>query len=89
MKKLPRIYVMDRGWVLVGIPRDGKDKVFVTLDNCHVVRRWGTTKGLGELAMKGPTKDTIMDREGDDIEVNRLMVHHSIPCSEEWQSWAR
>jgi hypothetical protein len=90
MKNLPKIYVMDRGWVLVGVPRDSKDKILLALDNCHVVRRWGTTKGIGELAQKGPLKETILELEGDGIEINRLFVHHSIPCSEKgWAQWAR
>jgi hypothetical protein len=47
------IYVMDRGFVLVGeevatgTPRDA---MFITLNRWAVVRRWGTTQGLGELA---------------------------------------
>lgn len=54
-----RIVVLQRGWVVVGnYEQEGEA---VTIENASVVRRWGTQKGLGELATKGPLKDTILD----------------------------
>jgi hypothetical protein len=57
------IAVMDRGWVFVGIIThlmNGK----VRIDCCHNVHRWGTAEGLGELAEKGPLKETILYKSG-------------------------
>jgi hypothetical protein len=50
-----RIVVLQRGWVLVGRYREDGDRVL--LSDAHVIERWGTTKGLGEL-VHGPTADT-------------------------------
>jgi hypothetical protein len=54
-----KICVLDRGWVLVGqLEKDGEEYLLI---NGSVVRRWGTTAGIGELAMKGPLDGTILD----------------------------
>jgi hypothetical protein len=54
-----RILVLPRGWVLVGdYCRDGDE---VVLTRAAVVRTWGTTRGLGEIAAGGPTKATKLD----------------------------
>lgn len=57
-----RIIVAVRGWVFVGNCTDNEDGS-VTIKNAKNIRRWGTTKGLGELA-NGPTKDTVADDYG-------------------------
>ena len=54
-----RIVVADRGWVFVGNVEEHDDKS-VTITNCRNIRRWGTTKGLGEL-QSGPTEKTRYD----------------------------
>lgn len=52
------IVTMQRGFVWVGdVESDGK---YVTIRNGNIIRRWGTTKGLGEL-VNGPTENTILD----------------------------
>lgn len=53
------IVILPRGWVVVGKLKEGKD--FSELTFCAVIRRWGSTRGLGEIAENGPTKDTILD----------------------------
>lgn len=53
-----RIVVIQAGWVLAG--QFSIAKGVVTLKNCTVIQRWGTTKGLGELALSGPTKESII-----------------------------
>jgi hypothetical protein len=54
------ICILQRGWVFVGdFSKIGND---CFLDNASVIRSWGTTKGLGEIAENGPIKDkTILD----------------------------
>ena len=54
-----RIIVLQRGWVVVGHARRHGPRIRVT--NCAVVRYWGTTAGLGELATKGPLDKTKLD----------------------------
>ena len=54
-----RIVIFQRGWVMVGrFDQDGDD---CTLSQASVIRRWGTTKGLGEIAHNGPTPKTVLD----------------------------
>ncbi len=54
-----QILVLQRGWVIVGdVTQDGD---YLTIDNCSVIRVWGTTKGLGEIAINGPTSKTKLD----------------------------
>ena len=57
-----RIIVADRGWVFVGDCVDNNDGS-VTIKNTKNIRRWGTSKGLGELTT-GPTTKTIADDYG-------------------------
>lgn len=65
-----KIVVLQRGWVLVGkFERDG-DQCF--LHNASTIRNWGTTKGLGELAKDGPTKDTKLDKCNGVVEFEAL-----------------
>lgn len=54
MKKC--IFVFSSGWVLIGNDI-GDNKIA----DASIIRRWGTTKGLGEIAENGPTKDTVLD----------------------------
>lgn len=54
-----RIVIAQRGWVFVG--RWQQDGENVTLTDAKVIRVWGTTKGLGELALNGPTAKTVLD----------------------------
>ena len=57
-----KILVLQRGWVAVG--RYAKDGAEHVLTDASVVRRWGTTKGLGQLAKSGPTSSTVLDPTG-------------------------
>ena len=57
------IIVCDRGWVVVGNVAEDDQNYFVT--NAKVFRRWGTKKGLGEVAKNGPLENTKLDDCGD------------------------
>ena len=59
---MKQILVIKLGWVLVGDVTSKPGKFVV--NNASVIRRWGTTKGLGEIAQNGPTKSTILDPLG-------------------------
>jgi len=49
-----------------------------TLKNASVIRVWGTTQGLGQLALKGKTEKTILDYCGE-FEVEMLTICGTIP----------
>ena len=57
-----QIVVLDRGFVYVGNVEIDGDWCLITA--ARNVRRWGTSKGLGELAASGPLKDTVLDPAG-------------------------
>jgi hypothetical protein len=79
-----RIVILPRGWNMIGYFSQEGSKC--KLENASVIRRWGTTKGLGELAEKGKLKDTILDPCGT-VEFHVLTVIASIRCREEvWKS---
>lgn len=80
-----KIVVLQRGWVMVGrLERDGSE---CKLHQAAVIRNWGTTKGLGEIALGGPTKDTKIDKCGGLVEFDYLTVVASISCEEsKWQN---
>lgn len=68
-----RIVILQRGWVFVGrlVETGGCDEL--QLVNAHCIRRWGTTKGLGELANDGPLSNTVLEPSGT-VRFHRLTV---------------
>ena len=54
-----RIAVLQRGHVVVG--KYSQVGEIGRIENASVVRRWGTSEGLGELAQKGPLSNTVLD----------------------------
>lgn len=76
------IAILDRGWVFIG--RAIETSYTVRLENADCVRRWGTTKGIGELALGGLRRDTKLDPAGT-LTVPRTSVIALIDASE--SSW--
>ena len=72
-----RICVLHRGWVLIG--EYSRKAEFITLKNTHVIRRWGTTKGLGEIAVDGPLSGTVLDKEPE-CEFHTSQCIRTIKC---------
>lgn len=56
------IIVLDRGWVFIG--RIEKLPNEVRIEHAGCIRRWGTSKGIGQLALEGPTSNTLVDEAG-------------------------
>ena len=80
-----QVIIADRGWIYVGkVSRDG-DQIVIT--DCYNVRRWGTTSGLGELALLGPRAETQLDRYGT-VRLHVLASLGSVECdSTVWDAW--
>jgi len=78
-----KIVVLQRGWVMIG--RYSQDGDTCTLENAYVIRTWGTTKGLGELALDGKQTNTKLDKAGH-VEFHILTVVATINCDDKkWE----
>jgi hypothetical protein len=79
-----KIVILQRGWVMVGrFEKKGDD---CKLYDASVIRIWGTTKGLGEIAQNGPTSNTKLDKCFGVVEFDNLTKVATISCKEEvWQ----
>ena len=58
----PRIVILQRGWIIVG--NVTKRGAMFTVTEARVIRNWGTTNGIGEIALNGPTASTKLDKCG-------------------------
>jgi hypothetical protein len=82
-----QIAVLQRGWVAVG--KFFQDGEVCRLEKAKHIRQWGTSKGLGELAMNGPTKNTTMD-ESPTIRFHELTIVQLIECNEDvWRKFVK
>lgn len=80
-----KIVILQRGWVMVGrFERIGSD---CKLRFASIIRTWGTTKGLGEIAESGPTSSTKLDPANGLVEFDYLTVVASICCNA--SAWAK
>lgn len=80
-----KICILQRGWVMVGrLERNGDA---CKLHNANVVRVWGTTNGLGEIAKGGPTPSTKLDKTHGVVEFNDATMIACIACEEsKWKN---
>ena len=80
------ICVLQRGYNIVGEMRMDGGLWYFT--KAAVIRRWGTTKGLGQLAKEGPTKLTILDEVPDEIMVHEYTTIMTIKCTDDaWTAY--
>ena len=83
MDKEIRIVILQRGWVAVGEWWQSGDQC--KLENASIIRIWGTTRGLGELACGGPTSKTILDKAGI-VRFHQLTVIATLDCeASKWE----
>ena len=75
MKK--QIVVVTAGWVLIGNVQHMESCVLIT--DGSVIRDWGTTQGLGQIALTGPTDKTVLDPCGT-VQVPMNSVVMCIDC---------
>lgn len=77
-----RIVILQRGWVAVGrFSQNGAD---CKLDTASIIRKWGTSKGLGEL-VSGPLSQTTLDKCGT-LRFHELAIVATLDC--EVSKWA-
>jgi hypothetical protein len=75
---MKQIVVLHRGWIILGeIQKETPTEIeFI---NCSVIRKWGTKKGIGEIALNGPTENTILEPCGT-VLVHPLSIIMRIKC---------
>ena len=80
-----KIAILQRGWVMIGrFERKGDD---CFLHDASVIRNWGTTKGLGEIAKNGPTSSTKLDKCYGEVEFDNLTKVATISVNQEiWKN---
>lgn len=74
-----RICVLQRGWIVVG--RYSQSGNECKLTDANVIRTWGTSKGLGEIASAGPTSSTKLD-PCPDVIFHELVGVFQMMCDE-------
>ena len=78
-----QIAVLDRGFVYIGnVATDGE---WCYIANAWNIRRWGTTRGLGEL-VNDPLADTVLDRVGDVRMPMTTLQHLIVVEAAKWQT---
>ena len=77
------IVIVDAGWVFLA-DSVTEEQVYgmpvIRMVGANVIRAWGTTAGLGEIALNGPTKDTVLDFAGQ-VDVPHGKVLGLIECT--------
>ena len=74
------IIIGQAGWVWVGHYERNGDTILIRDARC--IRRWGTTRGLAQLANDGPQPETKLE-PACDVELHVLAVIGRLPCREE------
>ena len=78
-----QIAVLDRGFVYIGdVTTDGE---WCHIANAWNIRRWGTSRGLGELT-SGPLPETKLDRVGNVRLPLRTLQHLIAVELDKWTS---
>jgi len=80
-----KIVILQRGWVMVGrFERNDSD---CALYDSSTIVNWGTTQGLGEIAIGGPTSKTKLNKNNGNVNFDYLTVVATIDCDEtKWQN---
>lgn len=76
-----KIVILQCGWIMIG--NFYQEDTRCELHNSYTIRRWGTTKGLGQLAKDGATDETILDANNLPVDFHELTIIASLLCDEE------
>jgi len=74
------IVCVSAGWTFVGVYTPATAEKPAYLADASCIRRWGTTAGLGQLALEGPTASTVLDPCGTVLLENPQAVLFVIPA---------
>ena len=74
-----RIVIAQAGWVFVGEYEYSEKLDTVFLSSASCIRVWGTTAGLGELALKGKTPKTVLDFMGE-VQIPNNSIISTLRC---------
>lgn len=78
-----KIAILQRGWNVIGKYYEDGDEI--VMKSAWVIRRWGTSAGLGELALKGKQSETVLDEAGT-VRFNKLTSIGFFDCDfEKWE----
>lgn len=72
-----KIVILQRGWIYIG--KYFEDGDACRLENAKNIRRWGTSNGLGELALKGKQSETVLDEAGT-VRFHKLTTVAVLDC---------
>ena len=75
-----KIVILQRGWVVIGRYAEEETDMCVLTD-AYVIRSWGTSEGLGELALEGKKTNTKLDKTGV-VRFHKLTSVGIIDCVE-------
>jgi len=78
------IVVLDRGFVYIG--NVSVNEQWCRITDAANIRYWGTTRGLGQLALEGPQSATRIDSVGS-IDAPRAVIHIIYLSKEALQKW--
>lgn len=76
MKK--QIVITEGSWNLIGPTKD--TEYGIEMQEAAVIRVWGTTAGIGQIAINGPTDKTILDPCGT-VHIPNHAVIMRIDCT--------
>lgn len=76
-----QIVVCQRGWVFVG--QCAEEGEYLIIRDAKCIRKWGTTNGLGQLAIEGRQAGTVLDESGV-VRVHKLAIVCTFDCSSKW-----
>ena len=58
---MKQIVIAIQGFVFIGEAERMEHEDGIRLTGAAVIRKWGTTAGLGQIALQGPTSETVFD----------------------------
>jgi hypothetical protein len=76
-----KIVVLENSFVYLASGLKVTQRTLV-LTGARAIRQWGTARGLGQLALSGPTNSTVLDDPIDVIVVARARHHHTLSVTE-------
>jgi len=79
------IYVLVNHWCLLAKETSRTAKA-IHLSDAYVIRRWGTTRGIGQLAIHGLRAETILDPLAKRTIINPNEVTFEMVCEGDYWS---